>query len=84
MIGETVLLTVVSTLLLLLIPNNSNFPSQYIIPLIVAGLVKYILGDWDAEYQWSKLDLLYWGTILGTSYLTINIVSKKDNSSLEF
>ena len=40
--------------------NKSNFPKQYIIPFITAMLIKYIQGDWDKNYTWSKLDIVYW------------------------
>jgi hypothetical protein len=65
----TILLTVIITYILLQIPNNSNFSSVYIIPVITALIVKYVLGDWDRGYQWSLSDVVYWLSIIGTSTL---------------
>jgi hypothetical protein len=65
----TILLTVIITYILLQIPNKSNFSSVYIIPVITALIVKYVLGDWDSGYQWSYSDVVYWLSIIGTSTL---------------
>ena len=62
--------------ILFIIPNKSNFPHEYIIPLIVAMLIKYILGDIDKGYVWSYSDVIYWIYILILSYYSI-IVFKK-------
>ena len=48
-------------------------PSQYVVPIIVALLAKYILGDWDEGYAWSVYDLSYWGLILCVSYAIVHI-----------
>ncbi len=48
------------TCILNYIPNKSNFPKIYVIPLLTAGLIKYCLGDWDKGYTWSINDLFYW------------------------
>lgn len=67
----TIILTIVTTLLLLLIPNKSNFPKQIIIPILVAIFVKYSSGDWDKKYVWTNSDIVFWITIFVTSLLTI-------------
>jgi len=66
---QQILLTILLTIILLQIPNKSNFSSAYIIPMITALTVKYVLGDWDRGYQWSLSDIVFWLTIIGTSTL---------------
>ena len=66
-IGFTILITV----LFLMIPNKSNFPKEIMVPILVAGITKYSLGDWDKKYIWTHLDILYWLSIIVTSLGTI-------------
>tara|TARA_E500000178_G_C16673223_1_gene595991 strand:+ start:34 stop:282 length:249 start_codon:yes stop_codon:yes gene_type:complete len=73
-INKTFLSTVFLSLLLFMFRNKSNFAPEYIIPIIVALLVKYLLGDWDKGYTWSSLDIQYWLFILIISYITIIII----------
>jgi len=75
----TVLFSICVSILLFNIKNRSNFSSYIIIPLIVAALTKYSIGDWDKGYQWSLLDILYWITILGSSYGVVYLLSNKHN-----
>lgn len=56
---------------LFIIPNKSNFPHEYIIPLIVAMLIKYMVGDFDKGYIWSYSDIIYWLYIFISSYGSI-------------
>ena len=72
---NTVSFTILTTILFLMIPNKSNFPKEIIIPVLVAGITKYSLGDWDKKFKWTKLDILYWITILAVSFLTIYLHS---------
>jgi hypothetical protein len=58
-----------------MIPNKSNFPKEIIIPILVAGITKYSLGDWDKKYKWTHLDILYWISIIGASVVTIYLSS---------
>jgi len=48
--------------------NKSNFPTEYIVPLIVALLIKYTRADWDFGYRYTVNDLIFWVTITTTSY----------------
>lgn len=48
-------------------------PSKYVVPIIVAFLAKYVLGDWDEGYAWSVHDLSYWGVILCVSYAIVHV-----------
>jgi hypothetical protein len=68
--------TILITYGLLQFENKSNFPTEYIVPVITFLLVKYLLGDWDVGYQWSSSDVMYVLSILGVSYTTIKIVHK--------
>ena len=76
---QTVLFTIVCTLILTSIPNQSNFPGYVMIPIIVGTTAKYVIGDWDDGYQWSKSDILYWTTVIGISagMTASNIYSNK-------
>jgi hypothetical protein len=71
---QTFLFVVLVTFALLMIENRSNFPTTIILPVIVALLTKYALGDWDAGFRWTSNDFLFWGSILFISYITIKYV----------
>ena len=60
----------------LFIPNKSNFPTIIYIPLLVSLLTKYVVGDWDKNFQWSYVDFLYWISTIGTSFLTIILLKR--------
>ena len=68
---STIGFTILITILFLMIPNKSNFPKEVMIPILVAGITKYSLGDWDKKYIWTHLDILYWISIITTSIVTI-------------
>ena len=72
---NTIGFTTLITILFLMIPNKSNFPKEIIIPILVAGITKYSLGDWDKKYIWTHLDILYWISIITTSIVTIYLFS---------
>jgi len=76
MIPETILFVVTLSLLFTLIENKSNFPSYIMIPIIVSVITKYVLGDWDEGYVWSKMDIPYWICLFGFSALTVLTVNK--------
>jgi hypothetical protein len=71
----TLLFSITLSILLFNVKNQSNFSSYIIIPLIVAALTKYTIGDWDKGYQWSLLDILYWISVIGSSYGVIYLLS---------
>jgi hypothetical protein len=73
----TIIYSIIATIVLFNIENSSNLSSFIMIPLIVALLTKYILGDWDSGFRWSMLDIPYWVTIIATSYFVIYIISQK-------
>lgn len=60
----------------LFIPNKSNFPTIIYIPLLVSLLTKYVVGDWDKNFQWSYIDVFYWISTIGTSFLTIILLKR--------
>ncbi len=72
---NTIGFTILITTLFLMIPNKSNFPKEVMIPILVAGITKYSLGDWDKKYIWTHLDILYWISIITTSIVTIYLFS---------
>ena len=72
---NTVGFTILTTISFLMIPNKSNFPKEIIIPILVAGITKYSLGDWDKKYKWTHLDILYWISIISASVVTIYLSS---------
>ena len=72
----TILFAIIASLILANFTNRSNFPKVIMIPLIVGGLTKYVIGDWDKNFQWSYLDLFYWISTIGTSFLTIILIKR--------
>lgn len=74
-ITNTIGFTILITILFLMIPNKSNFPKEIVIPILVAGITKYSLGDWDKKYKWTHLDILYWISIIVASIVTIYLSS---------
>jgi len=68
---NTIFFVIIMTFILLQIDNKSNFSKIFIIPIIVAGLTKYCIGDWDNGYIWSIYDLIYWLSIFSFSIITI-------------
>ena len=71
----TILFSICVSIILFNVTNQSNFSSYIIIPLIVALLTKYTIGDWDTGYQWTMLDIPYWISIIGSSYGTVYLLS---------
>lgn len=63
----TIIAVIITTCILNYIPNKSNFPKIYVIPVLTAGLIKYCLGDWDEGYILSVKDLYYWIVIISLS-----------------
>ncbi len=72
----TIMFACFCSVFFLCIPNKSNFPTIIYIPLLVSLLTKYVVGDWDKNFQWSYLDFFYWLSIIGTSSLTILLFSR--------
>jgi hypothetical protein len=76
MIPESILFVVVLSMLFTFVENKSNFPSYIMIPIIVGAITKYVLGDWDEGYMWTKMDPPYWACLFGFSALTVLVVNK--------
>ncbi len=74
-IGFTLLFVVTASYILSRIPNKSNVPKGIMIPVIVALLAKYTLGDWDTGFAWTAIDPIFWGAVLGSSFGTVSAVS---------
>ena len=71
---KTFLFVVIVTLGLSMIQNRSNFPKYIVIPLLTALLTKYTLGDWDSGFRWTSNDVLFWVSVLATSYVTLQLI----------
>jgi hypothetical protein len=71
----TLLFSSSTSVILFFIENRSNFPSIVMIPIIVGLLTKYVLGDWDKGFQMSHLDLVYWISVIGISYVTVSFLN---------
>lgn len=72
----TLLFSCIVSFGLFFVENRSNLPSIVMIPIITSLITKYVLGDWDKGFQMSFLDLAYWTSILGTSYVTVRFLQE--------
>lgn len=68
--------TLILTYLFINIPNKSNFPQIYYIPIMVSLITKYIMGDFDKGYVYTISDLVYWFYNLLISFLFILLINK--------
>ena len=71
------IVNIIGTLIFLKIPNNSNFPKEYMIPLIMTLVIKYSIGDLDDGYQFTYSDIFYWAYMLGLSYIIVRHITTK-------
>jgi predicted membrane protein len=74
---KILILIIILTLVFFYLPNKSNFPKKYIIPIIVALIIKYSLGDLDKGYIYTISDIFYWFIILFIPYLIICYLERK-------
>lgn len=58
------------------IPNKSNFPKKYMIPIMVSLIIKYIMGDLDKGYTYTVKDIYYWSIILFIPYMVVLYLEK--------
>ena len=71
---RTLLFAVMVTLGLAMIQNRSNFPTPIVVPVLTALLTKYTLGDWDTGFRWTSNDFWFVGSVLATSYVTLQSI----------
>ena len=71
------IVNIIGTIIFIHIPNKSNFPKEYVIPLIMSLIIKYSIGDLDKEYQWTYSDIFYWTYVLGLSYIITKYIVPK-------
>ena len=71
----TLVFVIIVSAALASLPNYSNFPTNIFVAIITALLTKYILGDWDDGFVWSKSDIIYWLSIGTTGYVTATYMS---------
>ena len=69
-----VLFSILFSGILYYLPNKSNINDYYIIPLIVALLIKYIFGDWDKGSSYSFSDIIYFLVIFCVSFGTLHLI----------
>lgn len=67
---------IILAILFYYIPNKSNFPKKYIIPIIVSLIIKYSIGDLDRGYTYTFSDLYYWFIILFIPYIVVIYLDK--------
>ena len=72
----TIILTILVTTIFFILPNKSNIKDVFIVPLIVALIVKYIFGDWDKGSVYSRSDVIYFLLIILVSILSLKILQK--------
>ena len=70
------LIALILTFLFFNIPNKSNFPKKYIIPIIVSLIIKYSFGDLDKGYRYTISDIYYWLIILLVPYIVVVYLEK--------
>ena len=58
-IANSVMLTIITTVVLRLLQNKSQIAHQYAIPLVVSAVLWYIIGNWDTKNMYSLTNLLY-------------------------
>jgi hypothetical protein len=71
------IVNIIGTIIFIQIPNKSNFPKEYMIPLIMSLIIKYSIGDLDKGYQFTYNDIFYWAYILGLSYIIVRCIATK-------
>lgn len=70
------LIAIFLSILFFYIPNKSNLPKKYMIPIIVSLIIKYSIGDLDKGYTYTYSDLYYWFIILFIPYIVIIYLDK--------
>ena len=70
---NTIIFTILISLIFNNIPNKSNFPKEYIIPLLTVFITKYVIGDWDIGSKYSYKDIYYFLILLLLSYIVTKL-----------
>ena len=73
-IANSVMLTIITTVVLRLLQNKSQIAHQYAIPLVVSAILWYIIGNWDTKNMYSLTNLLYWIIIMIFSWTIVLFV----------
>jgi hypothetical protein len=71
-----IILVVVLSIVFSLLENKSNFSELIMIPLITTLSVKYILGDFDVGYVYTKSDIVFWTMLPLVSFLKVKVIRK--------
>ena len=75
---ESIVLSIVLSVILGMMRNESNVRKGVIVPVIVLLMVKYMRGDWDEGYKWTVKDVEYVVVIGGISYVVTKVVEWKN------
>ncbi len=70
-IANSVMLTIITTIVLRLLQNKSQIAHQYAIPIVVSAVLWYIIGNWDTKNMYSLTNLLYWIIIMVFSWTIV-------------
>ncbi len=73
-IANSVMLTIITTIVLRLLQNKSQIAHQYAIPIVVSAVLWYIIGNWDTKNMYSLTNLLYWIIIMVFSWTIVLFV----------
>ena len=73
-ITNSILLTIITTLILLLLENKSQIPHNYAIPIVVSGILWYVIGNLNTKKMYSVDNFIYWIVIMLLSYIVILLV----------
>lgn len=76
---KNIILVIIWSVFLLQLPNKSNISEYVIIPLISSLTCKYVVGDLDKHFVFSKYDIIYWPSLILFSFSTIYLFNKIKN-----
>jgi hypothetical protein len=73
-VANSIMLTIITTVLLRLLQNKSQIAHQYAIPLVVSAVLWYIIGNWDTKNMLTIDNFVYWIIIMFFSWLIVLFV----------
>jgi hypothetical protein len=73
-VANSIMLTIITTVLLRLLQNKSQIAHQYAIPLVVSAVLWYIIGNWDTKNMFTIDNFVYWIIIMFFSWLIVLFV----------
>ncbi len=70
-VTNSIMLTIISSIILRLMKNKSQVSNEYAIPLVVSAILWYIIGNWDKKNMLSINNFIYWILIMILSYIVV-------------